>query len=751
MLKPAIAILMGALATFPANAQTAAQAVATIGTFVAGAQPPQPVRGFEPRTVSSQPDTVSGDDALVKLSAPRNSRWIAELDGRDVTSSFRFVEASGDWRALLSGLKVGKNTLTLSASGGVHAKLELINHPSSGPVFSGPHQTPFICQTISNGLGPALDADCNARMLVQYYYKSTHPEPQGSTDNMIASLKVLKGEIPPPLPVGFKPYDPAGESPRDIDSTTTSDGREVPYIVRREVGVINRAAYDIRFLHQPGQPLPTPWTGHGPAWNGRLVYLFRGGCSAGYRQGMLQAPSNDEALVAKGYATATSSLNIFSNNCNDVVSAETLSMVKEHFIKSFGEPVHTIGWGESGGAMQQYLIAQNYPGLLDGIIPYLSFSDVITFVPTVSDWALLAHAISNSKLAWTEQQMTAISGMASWRTVKSYSFAALAWVNPRACDGSIPKERIYDPSTLPNGIRCDIFDNEVNVYGRDPHTGLAWRPLDNVGVQYGLAAFNSGKIDAEQFIELNEKIGGYDADGKIVANRTQADIDALRSAYRHGLVLTGGGGLSTTPIIDWRWYGDDLGDGHDSLRSFVTRARLIAANGNADNQVILTYPRATTLNEAVLNLVADPNPETSLVSRIELELVGSMDRWLSNIEADGAPEKSALKVARNKPSDLVDACWATDGEKFAGATVYGVNGECSQLYPRHADQRLVAGGPLANDVLKCELKPISVADYTHHLSTDQLQRLKSVFPSGVCNYARPGLGQTRTTVTWQHY
>lgn len=41
-------------------------------------------------------------------------------------------------------------------------------------------------------------------------------------------------------------------------------------------------------------------------------------------------------------------------------------MVKEHFIEEYGLPTHTIGWGESAGAVQQYLIVQNYPGLLDG-------------------------------------------------------------------------------------------------------------------------------------------------------------------------------------------------------------------------------------------------------------------------------------------------------------------------------------------------------------------------------------------------
>ena len=144
---------------------------------------------------------------------------------------------------------------------------------------------------------------------------------------------------------------------------------------------------------------------------------------------------------------------------------------------------------------------------------------------------------------------------------------------------------------LRSGARCDLYDNEINVYGRNPRTGFAYRPLDNVGVQYGLVAFNRGQIDARQFIDLNANMGGYDDEGNWCSARMNADPEGLRKAYRRGLVLTGGGGLSEVPIIDVRDYGDDLADPHVSVKSFETRARLIAANGNASNQVILRYPR----------------------------------------------------------------------------------------------------------------------------------------------------------------
>jgi hypothetical protein len=109
--------------------------------------------------------------------------------------------------------------------------------------------------------------------------------------------------------------------------TTTTEGKTVDFIVRVEKGTINRAIYQIAFLHQPGNVLPDPWT-RAPDWNGRLVYLFGGDCKAGYRQGTLMAAALSESILAHGYAMAASTLNVFGNNCDDVISAETMTMAK---------------------------------------------------------------------------------------------------------------------------------------------------------------------------------------------------------------------------------------------------------------------------------------------------------------------------------------------------------------------------------------------------------------------------------------
>jgi Tannase-like family of unknown function (DUF6351) len=175
----------------------------------------------------------------------------------------------------------------------------------------------------------------------------------------------------------------------------------------------------------------------------------------------------------------------------------------------------------------------------------------------------------------------------------------------------------------------------------------------------------------------------------------------------------------------------------DARRQLRTdHARLIAANGNAGNQVILIFPREKNLDETILNLVADPNPETSLMARRERDPVEQMDRWLDNVAADGAPGTLADKVVRDRPWDVSDTCGATDGEKITDTPVNSAAGRCSRMYPQYAE---------------CELKPVSPADYSDPLTTDQLQRLRAAFPSGVCDYGRPGVGQQIAKATWQAY
>ena len=665
--------------------------------------------------LSGPSDMVTGGDALVELTGASAGSLQLELDGRDITSSF---QSGGDPSRLvgrLSELKIGKNTLTAKV-GERSTSLELINHPRTGPVFSGPHQEPFVCQTEQAGLGPASDANCSVQTRSAYYYRSTDRiDPQQRRTGI--------SRIPP----GFKPLDPSAPRPSDIGRATTTEGHEQDFIVRVESGTINRAIYEIAFLHDPADGLPDPWNARA-GWNGRLVYRFGGGCRAGYRQGLIRSALQDLTLLGNGYAVAISSQNVFGNNCNDVISAETAMMVKEHFIESFGVPVHTIGVGGSGGSMQQHLIAQNYPGLLDGIIPGASYPDTVTLAPPVTDCSLLARAIDSSAHDWSEDQKKAVSGFATWATCESWmrSFSP-ALIQPGSCHEVVPKELVYHPVQRPDGVRCGFHDNLVNLVGRDSATGLPRRALDNVGIQYGLKAFNDGVIDAEQFIELNEVIGGFDDDANIVPERSAADADSLRILYATGRVNSGGGSLGSIPIIDTRRYSDPSGNIHDRVRTFVMGARLQRAHGSAANHVILTNPPP------------------------RLDVVRLMDQWLDSVAADESGDEPIDAIARGRPADLSDACWSAEGERLADDGARGDRGPCSELYPPSGDPRIAAGGPLDGDLLKCQLKPLDPADYGSSLTSEQLNRLSAVFPDGVCDYSKPGIGQVPLERTWIRY
>ena len=164
------------------------------------------------------------------------------------------------------------------------------------------------------------------------------------------------------------------------------------------------------------------------------------------------------------------------------------------------------------------------------------------------------------------------------------------------------------------------------------------------------------------------------------------------------------------------------------------RARLIAAHGSAANQVILIQP-----------------------AKYEKSISGGLDaltvvnQWLDRIDQDKAPGSRAEKVARNRPPGLDDTCWTPQGERISGPSTYQGKDRCSELYPAHAGPRIAAGGPLSDDVLKCSLKPVDAGDYRHRLTPAQLEQLRRIFPQGVCDYSKPGMGQHRPAATWRTY
>lgn len=643
-------------------------------------------------TVSARSDLVTGGDALVAVDVPDGTavnEVRVQLNGRGVSSAFP-PKAADPQRlvGLLTGLRSGSNLVSARVVGSSRvARRAIYVSPLAGPLFSGPHQAPFICTTEAAGLGPPADADCSASTQVAYYYRST-----GNS---------------------WKPLADPTSRPPDMARTTTRDGRTVDYEIRLESGVINRSIYRWAILAPGGRT--------GVGWNQRLIYSFGGGCGAGYQQGSNGVGSVlDNRQLSRGYSVVSSSLTVLGTACNDVLSAETVEMTKEHVIESLGRaPVWTLGEGGSGGSVQAQMLAQNYPGLLDGLLVSASFPD--NSARDYPDCRLLnAYFGSAAGSGLTGAQREAITGLATPNGCTALGAGADVVNATEGCDESVvPPSLIYNAQTNPGGARCTIWDSMVNVYGRDPQTGFARRTLDNTGVEYGLEALRAGAITPDQFLDVNDGIGGYDNDGNLVAQRSVADPAALEILYHTGRVNQGAGGVPEVPILDTRTYVDDAVNVHQYVNTFKFRARLRETNGTAANQVMWRAKGGQN------------------VSAMQTAAIDTIGAWLDRIEADSSSKPLRQKVIDDKPGDAVDACWMNGGQRIDDPAEIGDTGPCSIQYPPHGLPALEAGQPLGSFVAKCHLAPINDSDYPA-LSGPQLARLRSIFPNGVCDYSQPG-------------
>jgi hypothetical protein len=651
---------------------------------------------------NTRSEFVSGGDVLVRVSRAEHVRLAR--NGADVTSSLT-PQPDGSLLGVVRGLRDGRNTISASADRGRHASVGVVNHPISGPVFAGVQQRPFYCQTEVFGLAPAKQPLCQAPTVVRYVYRTTAGQ--------------------------FKPLADPASRPADHASANV-EGLPVPYVVRVEVGVIDRAVYQMAALYDGTDPSPVkPETG----WNSRLVYDFGGGCNSGYRQGATTGDVLVDLFLSQGYAVASSTLNVLDNNCSPIISAEAAMMVKEHFLETYGPARHTIGWGGSGGAIQQYDIADAYPGILDGIIPGISFPDPVTTTASVVDCGLLNAYFA--KGGFTPEQQRAVSGYNTYDTCASWGVTFLNRTTATgSCDPIIPPATRWDPVTNPNGPRCAASEQWVNQLGRDPRTGFVRSVLDNTGVQYGLNALKAGQITPVQFAALNAGVGGYDYAGRPIPGRITADPRGLNAAYASDVVNGASQGLRYTPVIEQRTYLDPIpiGDIHTAEMSFIMRDRLRAANGTSANQVIIFSS-------------ADP-AQSNAAAAYQLD---AMDRWLSAVDDDFFHRDRAAKVIANKPRDLTDGCFVSATERISEKLTYPPSGRCGQLYPVAANPRLVAGSKLSMSTVKCRLTPLNFRDYPVTFTTEEKALLRRAFPTGVCDYGRRGVSERPSGGTWRTY
>jgi hypothetical protein len=762
-----------------------------------GSRPVLPPFNFEIRTLSNRADLISDGDALVEVRVPKNvpmHQVTMTLNGANVDAAFVADADARTLRGVVSGLAVGENILVADANGlgkgRPWASLTLTNHPRGGPVLLGSQTTPWVCATptpvaqsgdtpASNASGLttfALDAQCNIATEFKLFYRTTAAG---------CSHGLPDPSAPAPAPTNncFKPYT-AGTTPADLAMTTTTAGLTVPYIVRVERGTIDRGIYDIAVLFDPtiggagsagdgrspqgGASNDQAWTAldRQPQWNGKVLYSF--GASTGQPRQQFRSEQNwaDDEALSRGFMVVDNSLTDSLFNSNRVLVVETLMMMKEHIVDTYGEIQYTMGNGCSGGSIQQNTAASIFPGLLDGIQPSCDFPDSISTGLEVADcvllvnfyagpdWAGLTNGLGqaqiNAKKAAINGHLDQV-GCQSWNNAFGFNnkpgnyiptlvvnqvTGAMAAVGAPRNNCRLPAALVYDPATNPAGTRCGDPDLAAAVWGTTagiaPGSTRALNTTDNVGVQYGLKALLAGAITAEEFVTLNEKIGGTDADSNATASRGAADLAALEIAYRAGIVSSGRN-LGKLPIIDSRGF-DEQGI-HYIWRSFAERARIDAANGNHGNQVMWRYGTAL--------LPATPEQVAAVTVRSLL----TMDTWLSTLVL--AAPKATLNDVRTqeqviaaKPAGTVDFCFLTGDVTFSNPVFDMAVCDADARLARHSSPRQVAGGPLAENVLKCQLEPLDAADYLPVVFTgSQLARLHAAFPGGVCDWSRPGIGQ----------
>lgn len=735
------------------------------------------------KVLSSPPQYVSGGDARIQVTLPaagRASQLQLSLNGQPLA-----LQWTGDPtrpEAVVTGLVNGRNLL-VARLGNDRAGLTLTNHPVTGPMFSGPQQQPFVCKTNQGAVNrqPLVDSPAPpgyrvtdaAGNVVGY---ST----QCSIDTFVAwHYRNTAGALVP------MPAD--GSRPADMSQVTLPDGRTVDFLVRREIGTINRFLYSIAMLVPSSDRSDAPDTS---LWNRRLLYWFQGGVAIGHTQGSVHGGSMNLDILGRGYAIVHSSGNNTGTHYNMTLAGETAMMTKERFVERYGVPLYTVGLGGSGGAIQQYMIAQNQPGVLDALLPVQSYPDMVTQTIHIGDCELLEYYMDATDRANPKWQVTKnrtlLVGLNAEDGVpdplipfkKKWGYATApgstecinAWrgLTPLAMNphyGEVSNQAQWEPQSDIAAIRWTHYDDLRNVYGteRDGDGRATW---DNVGVQYGLRALREGRITPEEFLNVNWHVGGWlqpsqmrqevfpfmGTEGDEIAKalaiksyfdpwsrrnairgrsadqpvpRTQGDPLAMRRAYTTGHVFDG---RLDVPAIDHRQYLERELDMHNAHQSFAMRQRLFNRMGHSDPAVIW---------------FTDTMPGQPRASQ-SLEALEVMDEWMLNLLAN-----PGAGIAGNKPPRATDACFDLAGQPIArGAGVWDgildnrAAGACTQRFPLYGTSRTVAGAPIEGSIYRCALKPVSqaVADGTYGSWTPdaaQLARLNQIFPSGVCDYSQP--------------
>lgn len=704
-------------------------------------------------------------------------------------------------------------------------------------------QQPFACTTVEAGFGePVIDNSdgvgqpvigqflffdyikgfsqyCGGRMQLSYFYLAldgTFQKMPGKRDTSVL--------------------------PEDIKYVEAVDGVEAPFIVRLEKGVINRFIYStsMRISEQEWRDLTVQnGTQH---WNQQLIMLFTGGIGIGHKQSgrsvmKVVGPQAREdeylfspVLLRKGYAVTTSSGMSTDTTYHLPLLNQTAQMVKQQFSARYGTPENTFAIGGSGGAIQALYSINQSPKLIDAMVLSHVFPDLLTQINGVGDCELLEYYFDRGHARqgkadpfwqrWRNRSLVegfnAVDNFAKVRFgVDGRPLMSTAGKGASTCTNSwrlvVPSffnPRFFMPFTDYFNVWVDHrmrdlkhtnwshWDDLADIYGVDSQ-GYGRRTYDNEGVQYGLTAFKSGELNAEQFLQLNAKIGGWLPPAKMTHEAAPY--------YPYGFFGFNYGGF-------WRFLKVNLALTRPSqlvsgTRNLIGLGRgefpqwLVKAAAKQDYQSVWSHhnstahtatdiaPRAKADVRAIQNALASHLRFDGQLDRPAILLSAYLDPFLNNHDArqphiirqrmlrSGADtrlvsiwglepdaqgkldaallEEKIVKAlaliqrwlqSGSKPEDAGDRCWDRDARLvargdnvWAGVVEAEPVGECAKRFPVHGNPRTVAGDRFSADTLKCALKSVTTAltDGTYgERSFTELQqaRLQAIFASGVCDY-----------------
>ncbi|GAA3546024.1 DUF6351 family protein [Zobellella aerophila] len=659
-----------------------------------------------------------------------------------------------------------------------------------GPIDDslGPLQYPFTCNTEEVDLGqPLVDNQDGIGTPVYAVVNGAKDKTQllgHSRDCLLQTrvgyyYKVVESDH-------FRPL-PAGELPTDIDWLELN-GKRLPFVVRVEQGTINRFIYAIAMLADPDDPVESTTS---PYWNRKLIYHFKGGVGIGKRQGKMSLghlTSRRVGELAKGYALIGSSGNVTSNHYNMWLAANTAEMVKAQFVARYGRPDYTVGIGGSGGAVQQYLIAQNKPGLLDALIPLYSYPDMITQSIWALDCELLEYyfdVTARDNKRWQVQENRGlVMGVAASSEVehqfkKYYRWARYAGLGqrlPKLAPGATECSKswrglapltnnphyshraLHYAPKVAKVARFSHWHDAAHIYGVG-EDGFANRTHDNVGVQYGLDALKKGSMSIPEFLHLNANIGSW----KPPADMTQERL----------WVLTGDDNLSRVSI----WSDHNMQKtpgGAVPLQIFERNQHKLVrvaprSQGHPGAMAAAYHGGHVFLGNIDIPIIdlrhyLDPELDmhhsyATLSSWLRIRQArGNTDNmliWQSEKPFDPSDKAFALLdewlTTGQRPAAAQDACWTIDGELIAeGPDVWSGPwrgeqqlGTCLKRFPPYRSPRNVSGSPLGGDLFKCALMPVAQAlsrgTYGDIDMSPYQAMLETIFPDGVCDYS---LGDT---------